>query len=78
MCKPHGEDLVGCHQARKPMKALLEFAYPEDEFKLQHALKGVEYYEALREIELILATSYTKAESHSRIKQIITNIMEDV
>ena len=60
------------------MKAVLEFAYPEDEDKLQHALKGIEYYEALREIELVLATSYTKAESHARIKQIITNIMEDV
>jgi hypothetical protein len=60
------------------MKALLEFAYPEDELKLQHALKANEYYEALREIELILATSYTKVESHAKIKQIITDIMEEI
>ena len=29
------------------MKAVLEFAYPEDEQKLQHAMHATEYYEAL-------------------------------
>jgi hypothetical protein len=29
------------------MKAVLEFYYPEDEERLQHAMKGTEYYDAL-------------------------------
>ena len=60
------------------MKALLEFTYPEDEFKLQHALKGVEYYEALLCIANTLTEPYTKAEAYSRIKKIIDTTLEDV
>ena len=60
------------------MKAVLEFAYPEDEDKLQHALKSVEYYDALCEIESILQMPYTKADAYGKIKQIITNILDDV
>jgi hypothetical protein len=78
MCKPHGNDLDGHHYARKLMKAVLEFAYPEDEDKLQHALKGSEYYKALVSIENILAAPFTKAEAYSQIKKIINNTLEDV
>jgi len=60
------------------MKAVLEFAYPEDEDKLQHALKSVEYYDALCDIETILQMPYTKADAYGKIKKIITNILEDV
>jgi len=60
------------------MKALLEFDYPEDEFKLQHALKGIEYYEALVCISNTLAAPYTKAEAYSRIKKIIEGTLEDI
>lgn len=60
------------------MKAVLEFAYPEDEDKLQHAMKGSEYYKALVSIENILAAPFTKAEAYSQIKKLINNILEDV
>lgn len=60
------------------MKALLEFSYPEDEDKLQHALRGVEYYEALCEIESVLQMPYTKADAYGKIKRIINNTLEDV
>lgn len=53
------------------MKALLEFAYPEDEEKLKHAMKGTEYYDALCEIDDILAMPYTKAEAHIKIRTIV-------
>jgi hypothetical protein len=59
------------------MKAVLEFAYPEDEFKLQHALKGVEYYDALCDIETILQMPYTKADAYGKIKKIINDIMRE-
>jgi hypothetical protein len=59
------------------MKALLEFAYPEDEEKLQHAMKGTEYYDALCEIEGILAMPYTKAEAYTKIKKVIVEILEE-
>jgi len=57
------------------MKAVLEFAYPEDEDKLQHALKSVEYYDALCDIETILQMPYTKADAYGKIKKIINNIL---
>lgn len=57
------------------MKAVLEFAYPEDEDKLQHALKGIEYYDALCDIETILQMPYTKADAYGKIKKIINNIL---
>jgi hypothetical protein len=60
------------------MKALLEFSYPEDEHELQHALKGIEYYEALVCIANILTEPYTKAEAYSRIKKIIDSTLEDI
>lgn len=60
------------------MKALLEFSYPEDEDKLQHAMRGVEYYEALCEIEAVLQMPYTKADAYGKIKKIINNTLEDV
>jgi hypothetical protein len=60
------------------MKAVLEFQYPEDEYKLEHALKGTKYYDALCEIDVILAAPYTKADAYGKIKKIITNILEEV
>jgi hypothetical protein len=60
------------------MKAVLEFAYPEDEEKLQHAIKGSDYYEALCEIDNILAMPYTKADAYARIKKVIFEILEDI
>ena len=60
------------------MKALLEFDYPDDEFKLKHALKGIDYYEALVRITHILAEPCTKAEAYNRIKKIINSVTEDV
>ena len=47
------------------MKAVLEFNYPEDEQKLEHALKGAAYYEALTSIDGILNAPFTKADATS-------------
>jgi hypothetical protein len=60
------------------MKAVLEFAYPEDEHKLQHAMKGFDYYEALCEIDNILAMPYTKAEAYTKIRAIVLQTLEEV
>jgi hypothetical protein len=60
------------------MKAVLEFYYPEDEHKLQHAMKGTEYYDALCEIDNILAMPYTKAEAYTKIRAIVLQILEEV
>jgi hypothetical protein len=60
------------------MKAVLEFYYPEDEHRLQHAMKGTEYYDALCEIDNILAMPYTKADAYARIKKVIFEILEDI
>ena len=57
------------------MKAVLEFEYPEDEQKLQHAMKGTEYYDALCEIDNILAMPYTKAEAYTKIRAIVLTIL---
>jgi hypothetical protein len=59
------------------MKAVLEFYYPEDEHKLQHAMKGTEYYDALCEIDNILAMPYTKAEAYTKIRAVVLQILED-
>jgi hypothetical protein len=59
------------------MKAVLEFEYPQDEYKLEHALKGTKYYDALCEIDVILAAPYTKADAYGKIKKIVTNILEE-
>ena len=58
------------------MKAVLEFAYPEDEHKLQHAMKATEYYDALCEIDNILAMPYTKAEAYSKIRAVVLQTLE--
>jgi hypothetical protein len=58
------------------MKALLEFAYPEDEHKLQNAMRGTEYYEALCDIDNILAMPYTKAEAYTKIRTVILEVLE--
>jgi hypothetical protein len=60
------------------MKAVLEFYYPEDEHKLQHAMKGTEYYDALCEIDNILAMPYTKAEAYTKIRAVVLQILEEV
>jgi hypothetical protein len=57
------------------MKAVLEFNYPEDEHKLEHALKGTAYYEALTAIDNILTAPFTKADAHSRIRKIVTQVL---
>jgi ParB-like chromosome segregation protein Spo0J len=57
------------------MKAVLEFNYPEDEHKLEHALKGTAYYEALSSIEMILTAPFTKADAHSRIKKVVAQVL---
>ena len=55
------------------MKAVLEFEYPEDEQKLQHAMRATEYYDALCEIDNVLAMPYTKAEAYTKIRAIVLN-----
>ena len=57
------------------MKAVLEFNYPEDEHKLEHALKGIAYHEALIAIDNILTAPFTKADAHSRIKKVVTQVL---
>jgi hypothetical protein len=58
------------------MKALLEFAYPEDEQKLHHAMRGTEYYDALCDIDNILEMPCTKAEAYTKIKKVIFDVLE--
>ena len=58
------------------MKAVLEFEYPEDEQKLQHAMRATEYYDALCEIDNILAMPYTKAEAYMKIKKVVLDVLE--
>lgn len=60
------------------MKAVLEFAYPEDEEKLQHAMKATEYYNALCEIDNILAMPYTKAEAYSKVREVVYKALDNV
>ena len=57
------------------MKAVLEFAYPEDEQKLEHAMHATEYYDALCEIDNVLAMPYTKAEAYTKIRAIVLNTL---
>ena len=59
------------------MKAVLEFQYPEDEYKLEHALKGTQYYNALCEIDIVLAAPYTKADAYGKIKKVILEVLGD-
>jgi mannitol/fructose-specific phosphotransferase system IIA component (Ntr-type) len=60
------------------MKALLEFAYPEDEHKLQHAMRATEYYDALCDIDNILAMPHTKAEAYTKIRAVILEVLGEV
>jgi mannitol/fructose-specific phosphotransferase system IIA component (Ntr-type) len=60
------------------MKALLEFAYPEDEHKLQHAMRATEYYDALCDIDNILAMPHTKAEAYTKIRAVILEVLGGV
>jgi len=60
------------------MKALLEFAYPEDEHKLQHAMRATEYYDALCDIDNILAMPHTKAEAYIKIRAVILEVLGEV
>jgi mannitol/fructose-specific phosphotransferase system IIA component (Ntr-type) len=60
------------------MKALLEFAYPEDEQKLQHAMRATEYYDALCDIDNILAMPHTKAEAYTKIRAVILEVLGEV
>jgi len=57
------------------MKAVLEFAYPDDEQKLQHAMRATEYYDALCEIDNVLAMPYTKAEAYAKIRKIVLDTL---
>ncbi len=59
------------------MKAVLEFEYPQDEYKLEHALKGTQYYETLCAIKTILDMPYTNADAYGKIKKIIDNTLEE-
>ena len=59
------------------MKAVLEFHYPDDEYKLQHAMRGTEYYEALCEIDNILAAPFTKADAYGKIRKVIFEVLEE-
>ena len=58
------------------MKAVLEYAYPQDELKLKHALKGEDYYLALVEIDRALTIS-DREEALFRINRIIEGVLEE-
>jgi hypothetical protein len=74
----HGEkqDCLYASPKGPLMKAVLEFEYPDDEYKLQHAMRGSEYYDALCEIDNILAMPYTKADAYGRVKKVIFEVLE--
>jgi hypothetical protein len=58
------------------MKAVLEFNYPEDEDKLRHALNGVDYYNALLEIDNLLNESANKLPKLKEIRGVINQTLE--
>jgi hypothetical protein len=78
MCEELGEKQDCSSASRKVplMKAVLEFYYPDDEYKLQHAMRGSEYYEALCEIDEILTSPLTKADAYSKIRKVIFEVLE--
>jgi hypothetical protein len=41
-------------------------------------MKGTEYYDALCEIDNILAMPYTKAEAYTKIRAIVLQTLEEV
>lgn len=55
------------------MKAVLEFTYPQDETRLQHALKGEEYYLALVEID----RAVTNAQQFASVEEFL-DTLEDI
>jgi len=58
------------------MKAVIEYNYPEDEEKLRYALCGETAVKAILSIREVLdASKSTKADTISRIDQIIANAM---
>ena len=73
-----GERQDSSYASRKAplMKAVLEFYYPDDEYKLQHAMRGSEYYDALCDIDEILASPLTKADAYSKIRKVIFEVLE--
>lgn len=79
--QPTSEELGGkqdCSSASPKgplMKAVLEFYYPDDEYKLQHAMKGSEYYDALCEIDEILSSPLTKADAYTKIRKVIFEVL---
>ena len=77
MCVGHGARQGYSCYSRKAwrMKAVLEFAYPEDEQKLQHAMNAEKYYDALCNIDNILAMPYTKAEAYTKIRVIVLEVL---
>ena len=59
------------------MKAVLEFTYPQDEAKLQHALKGEEYYLALAEIKRVVNLNECHMEEMlDRICDVLDGVLE--
>ena len=58
------------------MKAVLEFNYPEDEEKLRHALNGIDYYNALLEIENLLNEGANKLPKLKEIRGVINKAKE--
>lgn len=61
------------------MKAVLEFTYPQDETRLQHALRGEEYYLALVEIDRVCANPQQfgdRADMLDRIRFILEGVIE--
>lgn len=60
------------------MKAVLEFNYPEDEDKLRHALNGVDYYNALLEIDNLLNEGANKSPKFVEMRKVINQTLERV
>lgn len=58
------------------MKAVLEFTYPQDETRLQHALKGEEYYLALVEIDRVLGMDGHPEQMLERIADLVQKGLE--
>lgn len=58
------------------MKAVLEFTYPQDETRLQHALKGEEYYLALVEIDRVLGMDGHPEQLLERIADLVQKGLE--
>jgi len=51
------------------MKAVLEFTYPQDENKLNHALKGEDYYLALVDLDRMLSSIQAEKDPMDTIRR---------